>query len=75
MEKYDQLVRNVGFCFQRINYVNFFNSTEDEKSEACRKERDLLKEYVNSEEFSFRGMVEEKLKQVQERENYIMKNY
>jgi hypothetical protein len=75
MDKYEELMKNVGLCFQRVNYINYFHSSEDEKSEACRKERDQLAEYINSEEFSFRAMVEEKLKKVQEREDYIMKNY
>lgn len=75
MDKYQELFRNVGLCYQRINYVNFFNSSEDEKGEACKKERDILAEYINSEDFSFKAIVEEKLKKVQEKEDYIMKNY
>jgi hypothetical protein len=75
MEKYQELLRNVGLCYQRINYVKYFNSSEDEKSEACKKERDNLSEYINSDDFNFKNFVEEKLKKVQEKEDYIMKNY
>ena len=75
MEKYQELLKNVGMCYQRINYVDYFNSTEDEKGDACTKERSQLSEYISSDDFSFKTIVEEKLKKVEQKEDYIMKNY
>lgn len=65
MEKFRELNRNVGLCFQKINYSKYFYSSKEEKSAACRKERDELTEYVNSDSFKFKGIVEEKFEKVQ----------
>lgn len=65
MDKFRELNRNVGLCFQKINYSKYFYSSEEEKNQACRKERDELIEYINSDAYTFKSIAQEKYDKVQ----------
>jgi len=64
MDKFLELNKKIGLCFQKINYIKYFNSSQEEKDSACRKERDEYIEYVNSDALNFRNLVEEKYNKV-----------
>lgn len=64
MDKLFELNKKIGLCFQKINYIKYFKSSQEEKDSACRKERDDYIEYVNSDALNFRNLVEEKYNQV-----------
>lgn len=64
MDKLFELNKKIGLCFQKINYIKYFQSTDEEKDTACRKERDDYIEYVNSDALNFKNVVEEKYKKI-----------
>ena len=69
MEKLFELNKKVGLCFQKINYLKYLHSSQEEKDSACRKERDDYIEYINSDALNFKNLVEEKYNKV--KSNYI----
>ena len=64
MDRLFELNKKIGLCFQKINYIKYFQSSEEEKEAACRKERDEYIEYVNSDALDFKNVVEEKYNKV-----------
>jgi len=64
MDKLFEMNKKIGLCFQTINYIKYFQSTDEDKDAACRKERDDYIEYVNSDALNFKNIVEEKYKKV-----------
>jgi len=64
MDKLFELNKKIGLCYQKINYIKLFNSSQEEKDSACRKERDEYIEFVNSDALNFKNIVEEKYNKV-----------
>ena len=71
MDKFNELNRKVGLCFQKTNYANYFYSSQEDKDSTCRKERDEFIEYINSDSMDFKNILNEKLKKVKGNNLYI----
>jgi hypothetical protein len=64
MDKFFELNKKIGLCYQKINYLKLFNSSQEDKDAACRSERDEYIEYVNSDAMDFKKIIEEQYNKV-----------
>ncbi len=61
MEKYLKLTKNLENCYLKKSYKLYLISSEEEKENTCKAERQALAEYVNSDALNHENIVKERI--------------
>ncbi len=61
MQKLEQFSQRLSYCYAKVPYLKYFNSSEDAQEEICRKEREDLSEYLNSDSMNFENVLKERI--------------
>lgn len=72
MEKYHQLHKQLALCYNRKDYIDYFNLSDEEKERVCKREREELSDYLQTDSVNFDNVLKERI-QYWESKNYIFK--
>jgi hypothetical protein len=61
MEKFLDLHENLEKCYLKIPYKVYILATDEARENTCKKERELLAEYVNSDMLSHESVLKERI--------------
>jgi hypothetical protein len=61
MEKFDNLRNKLRACYMKMHYDEFWRLPEDEQLSICQKERQELRNYINSDAISHASLLKNQL--------------
>jgi hypothetical protein len=60
MEKYWDLYAKLSACYKKTHFLEYMRLSDDDKESICQKERQDLRNHINSDAFSHAGLLQEK---------------